>query len=281
VKLLAELERQNKPSKLLLGLALIGAIGFADLLTGYELAFSVFYVIPIALSTWLMGRRFGIMASIASALVWLVADVASGHPYSQPLIPIWNTLIRFSLFLIITVLMSTLKRTTEHERELARTDSLTGALNSRYFVELVGSEINRLARFGHPFTLAYLDLDNFKSVNDRFGHAAGDQALCTLVSHARSHLRKTDVIARLGGDEFVFLLVGTGQQPARAVLSKLQTSVQAEMQKNGWPITLSAGVLTCQAAPRTVDELVTLADDLMYAAKREGKNALKYMTYPA
>ena len=214
---LANLEKQSEPSKILLGFALIGAIGLLDFVTGYELAFSLFYVIPISLATWLIGRRQGIIASLASAFVWLWADVAPGNFYSHLLIPIWNTLLRLSFFIIIALLLSALKNAMEREKELARTDYLTGAVISRAFFELVQMEIDRSQRYKHPFTIVYIDLDNFKTVNDQFGHLIGDQVLRTVVSHAKKHLRKTDVIARLGGDEFALLLPETSQESARFV----------------------------------------------------------------
>lgn len=279
MNLLANLEKRSRPFMILLGFAIIGAIGLSDFLTGYEFAFSLFYVIPITLVTWLMGRRLGIMASLTSAIVWFGADAATGHPYSHPLIPIWNSLIRLSFFVIITLLLSTARNAMEREKELARTDSLTGAVNSRLFYELAQMEIDRSQRYEHPLTVAYLDLDNFKTVNDQSGHPTGDQVLRTVVSYIKAHLRKTDVIARLGGDEFALLLPETSQESARVAISKLQSGLLEEMRKNNWPITFSIGVLMCNVAPHTADELVRKADELMYSAKHDSKNAIRYSTY--
>jgi diguanylate cyclase (GGDEF)-like protein len=279
MKFLADLEKRNRPLQLFLGLVLILAIGVIDFVTGYELAFSLFYVLPIALITWLTDRRFGLAASVISAIVWLVADLASQHVYSNPLIPIWNTLIRLAFFVIITLLLSALRMALQRESELARVDYLTGALNSRYFYDLAQREIDLFQRYQHPFTLAYLDLDNFKAVNDQLGHATGDQVLRKVVSSVKANLRKTDMVARMGGDEFVMLLPETNQKSAEVVLSRLQLHLLEEMHNNDWPITFSTGVLTCTAAPDSPDELVMLADDLMYAAKHDGKNTFKFMTY--
>jgi diguanylate cyclase (GGDEF)-like protein len=279
MNLLEKLERRSRSLLIALGFAIIGAIGLSDYLTGYEFAFSLFYVIPITLVTWFTGQRLGIIASLTSAMVWLVADAATGHPYSNPLIPIWNSLIRLSFFVIITMLLSTAREAMDREKELARTDSLTGAVNSRLFYELAQMEIDRSQRYEHPFTIAYIDLDNFKTVNDQFGHLIGDQVLRTVVSYAQAHLRRTDVIARLGGDEFALLLPETNQQAARIAISKLQSGLLEEMQKNDWPVTFSIGVLICSLAPHTADELVRKADELMYSAKHDSKNAIRYSTY--
>jgi diguanylate cyclase (GGDEF)-like protein len=276
---LAILEKQSRPFLLLVIFTTIGAIGILDFVTGYELAFSVFYVLPISLVTWLMSRRLGFAASLVSTVVWLGADMATGHPYSQPLIPFWNSFIRLTFFAIITVLLSALRKATNEISELARLDSLTGAINSRFFYELAQREIDRCTRYKHPFTLAYIDLDNFKTVNDRFGHPAGDQILRIVVNSTKKHLRKTDVIARLGGDEFALLLPETNEESARVALSKIQDILLQEMQQSNWLITFSIGALISITPPSSTDELVRMADDLMYLVKHSGKNAIKYSIY--
>ena len=278
---LSILEKQSKPSYVLVlgGFVLTGLIGIVDFLTGYQMSFSVFYVLPVAIVTWLASRRLGLVTSLTCAFVWIVADMTTGHSYSYPLIPIWNTLIRLAFFVIITLLLSALKRTTEREREFARVDNLTGAVNPRFFYDLAQMEIDRFQRYEHPFTLAYIDLDNFKIVNDRFGHSAGDQVLRIVVSSAKKYLRKTDVVARLGGDEFALLLPETNEESARAALSKIQEGLLEEMRLGNWPITFSIGALTCSVAPHKTEELVRMADELMYSVKRESKNSIKYSTY--
>ncbi len=261
------------------GYALISVIGILDFITGYELAFSLFYTLPISFLTWFISRRHGIIAAIMSALVWLWADIASGQYYSHPLVPIWNTFIRLSFFVLAMLLLSALKNSMEHEKNLARTDHLTGALNSRFFMDLAQIEMYRLQRYKHLFTLAYFDLDNFKEVNDQSGHTAGDQALRTIVSYAKRHLRKNDIVARLGGDEFGLLLPETNQESARVVLNNLHAGLLEEMQEKNCPITFSIGALTCSSPASSPDELLRIADGLMYAVKRGGKNAINYLTY--
>jgi diguanylate cyclase (GGDEF)-like protein len=276
MELLTKLEKQSKLTFAAIGFALIGVLGILDFVTGYELAFSLFYLFPIFLLTWLISRRMGIVASFFSAFVWLLADVAAGNIYSSPLIYFWNTLVRLAFFIINTLLLSGLRQAIEHERELAHTDYLTGAINSRYFYAIVQMEIDRFQRYKRPFTLAYLDLDDFKRVNDRFGHSTGDQVLRVVAHTIRNYLRKSDVVARLGGDEFAVLLLETDQEYARLVITKIQDVLLEEMSRNNWSITFSIGVLFCPEGHRSVDDLVRMADDLMYAVKRDGKNAIKF-----
>jgi diguanylate cyclase (GGDEF)-like protein len=275
VELLASLDKQSRSLLVFVGVIFIGIIGFIDYLTGNEFGFSIFYVLPIILVTWFTNQRLGFMISFFSAIVWLVAVVTASQSYSISLIPLWNSFIRFAFFIIITFLLSSLKSSLE----LARTDHLTSAINSRYFYDIVQMEMNRFQRNQHPFTVAYIDLDNFKAMNDRFGHIVGDQVLITLVNSVSKVIRKSDFIARLGGDEFAVLFPETDQEAARIIFSKIQNSFVEAVQQKNWSITFSVGVLTCKVAPQTIDELIRMADELMYLAKSDGKNTVRYSTY--
>lgn len=280
MRFLAHLEKLSKAIPLVMGFALIGIIGILDYRTGYEFSLFEFYVVPIALVTWLVSRPLGIATAMISATSWLLVDTAAHHPYSQFYMPLWNTLIRLAFFLVIVALVSALKRAAGREHELARTDYLTGAANSRSFFETVESELIRLRRYGHAFTLIYIDVDDFKRINDHFGHRAGDRILIALVETARAHLRDTDVVARIGGDEFALLLPETGESSAEATVVKIREVVLGEMQRRKWPVTLSMGALTCTSAPEKTAELLERADALMYAVKHAGKNAVRFGAYP-
>ena len=281
LKAIIFLEKQEKAVITIAGFTLIGIIGIFDFILGYEIAFSLFYVLPIALILWFTGVRNGLIASFISALIWIIADKASGRVYSSYFIPLWNTVIRLLFFMIIVMLLSALHNSMQREKLLARMDSLTSAINSRYFYLLVEYELDRFHRYGNPFTLVYIDLDNFKAVNDCSGHAGGDETLKSVVAFIQTHLRRTDIVARLGGDEFALMLPETNLDMAQSVCTKLQSGLLAEMQQHGWPVTFSIGVLTCQdsAKPQSVDELVQRADELMYTVKHTGKNGILYEPY--
>ena len=278
MNLLENIEKQNKSFIIAIGYIIIGVLGIIDTLTGKELDFSLFYVIPILIVTWHTGLGLGIVFSLISALVWLLSDVLSGN-VTLLSIYAWNTLTRLGFFLTIAFLLSRLLTVLEHEREIAHTDYLTGALNSLFFYNVLQMEINRCLRYKNFFTIAYIDLDNFKTVNDEFGYATGDKVLCFVVNQIKNRLRKVDVVARLGGDAFALLMPETNQQSAQVVLSKLQHNILAGMQKNNWPVTLSIGVLTCIDPPPTANEAIKKVDDLMYSVKKSSKNNIKYATY--
>jgi diguanylate cyclase (GGDEF)-like protein len=276
---LEHLENWSKFIWGIVGFILIAGVGIIDFLTGYEISFSLFYLIPISLVVWFAGKRVGIIASFLSAIVWLMADVLSGNHYSHDIIFFWNTIIRFGFFLIVTLLLTELKRALEHEKTLSRTDRLTGATSADFFCDLLQGEINLFQRYKHPFTVAYIDFDNFKTVNDQFGHSVGDIVLRTVISYTKNELRKTDIIARLGGDEFVILCPENDPLAAQVTISKIQQGLLSEMRKNNWPVTFSIGVITFKATPDTANELIKLVDNLMYTVKNNGKNAIIYSVY--
>lgn len=168
----------------------------------------------------------------------------------------------------------------ESERELARTDFLTGAFNSRSFHDVAQMEIDRSARYSHPFTIAFVDVDNFKTINDTYGHAMGDIVLRKIVTNIQQNLRKTDIIARVGGDEFAILLPETDMDTAPTVISNVQRKLLDEMRKNELPVTFSIGVLSLTASQLSVDEMLGIADQMMYAVKNGGKNNVYYDIYP-
>jgi diguanylate cyclase (GGDEF)-like protein len=262
-----------------LGFIVVALVGVLEHLVGRELFFSIFYLIPISLVTWFTARWVGIMVSIISAMVWLLADFTSGHTYSHPAIPYWNMSVRLLTFLVVTFILSALKSTLEDEKELARTDPLTGIANRRYFIELANIEINRARRYKHPFTVVHIDLDNFKTVNDRFGHTTGDSLLRLVANTIQNNIRATDTVARLGGDEFAILLPETGAGPAQVITEKTQKINLEVMQRNGWPVSFSIGAVTFLNPPSTVDEILKISDGLMYAAKNNGKNIIKHNVF--
>ncbi|MEZ4835185.1 MAG: GGDEF domain-containing protein [Caldilineaceae bacterium] len=225
------------------------------------------------------GRSLGSIACLVSAVAWFVADVGAGRPYSQFFIPYWNSLIRLSFFVIITMLLVALKTALEHEKELSNTDFLTGASNSRHFYHAVEQELRRIKRTHRPFTVVYIDVDNFKAINGAYGHTEGDLVLQKMISAIKSTIRKTDLVARLGGDEFALFFPETDQLSARVIIGKISRSLAAEMKNHETPVTFSIGVLTCAVSPAGIDELIAAADTLMYRAKHSGKDAVNYALY--
>lgn len=165
------------------------------------------------------------------------------------------------------------KRLEEEFYRLSVTDHLTGAYNRRYFVEMLEKEVERARRTGRAFSLIMFDLDRFKSINDRFGHAAGDRVLMSVVSAFRERLRKTDCLARWGGEEFVILLPETGTEGAAALAEELRRKLN-EMEIIGvGRVTASFGVASYRSGD-TVDTVTQRVDDALYRAKGNGRNCV-------
>ena len=156
---------------------------------------------------------------------------------------------------------------------------MTGAANRRAFFESAQIEIDRTHRYKHPFTLAYIDIDDFKQINDTLGHEAGDRVLRLYGSTLVKNIRSTDVLARIGGDEFVLLLSETGYDQAHTVIEKVNDLLLERMAKAKLPATHSIGVVTFLRPPSSVDDLLKKADGVMYTVKREGKKTIKHIIW--
>ncbi|MCG6923531.1 MAG: GGDEF domain-containing protein [Acidobacteria bacterium] len=262
---------------LLGGLASIAVLGAIDHATGVEISFSIFYLAPIGVAAWVAGRKAGLPLAVAAALVWGLVEREEGLRFSSPLIPFWNALVRLGFFLITAWLISEVRRMHARERHLARRDALTGVANARSFLEAVDREIARMHRSGAPLTLAYVDLDRFKGVNDTLGHAAGDQLLREVATRLTGSVRAVDVVARLGGDEFAMLFPETGAGPASVALERCLDTVRAAVRDvEGAPVGVSAtiGGVVFRRPPTSSEAAIRAADDRMYEGKRAGRDRL-------
>ena len=172
-------------------------------------------------------------------------------------------------------LENALCRETEEARRLAllaTQDELTGLSNRRAFLDLAAREMNRAVRYERPISLCYVDLDHFKSINDRHGHAAGDRVLAITGQVLRETIRDTDLAARFGGDEFCILLPETDAEQALVVVQRFRATLAARATDP--PITLSAGVAGLTRGQGSLADLLDRADAAMYRAKLAGRNGL-------
>ena len=260
---------------LAISVVLVGLIGIATYATEVELRFSFFYLLPIALSAWFVGRSAGIFLALASAAAWTVEYLLEHRLESTGRTTAFeNAPLLLGFFLVLSLLLSTLRRALSRETDAARLDSLTGIANRRAFFELAEGEFRRMARYGGRLTVAYVDLDDFKAVNDRDGHEAGDRLLQVVAKTIRGDLRISDIVARLGGDEFVILLPETGATEADAVLGKIRRRLEDSLRTEKCAVTASVGCVTFERPPESVDGMVRLADELMYLVKTSGKNRI-------
>ncbi len=248
-----------------------------DMQMGTEVALSVFYLIPIVLCAWFINEGAGAAVSLLSgALAAYDTELLSGLIYRNLWVGIWAGTSRLIFFLFTAWLVGRLRRSMESIRQLAMTDSLTGVYNARAFFDFLQKEMERSRRYKRPISLMYVDLDNFKTINDSLGHQAGNSVLESVAGALKASVRLTDIVARLGGDEFAVLLPETEDEAARAITARAEENVLREMTAHRWPVTFSAGVSTCRKDSCTADELIRVADDLMYQQKRSGKNGILF-----
>lgn len=269
------LGRFSKPTITAIGLLLVVLLGFVDHITGPQISVAIFYLIPVLLVSWYAGIRPSALIGVLSALTWLLADITAGARYAQPAIRYWNASVMLGFFIIIAALVSNLRRALDREQQRSRIDFLTGVYNARAFNEIADAEQIRARRYEHPITVAYLDIDDFKKVNDEFGHPTGDALLVWVGKTLRESLRSTDMVARVGGDEFAILLPETAEEASRVVLEKLHRVLRERMKQHDWPVTFSIGAATFLTPPESLEQMIGEADRLMYAAKRGGKNKVE------
>lgn len=231
----------------------------------------VLYVIPVLLVTWTDGLAWGIVFGIAS--IALRETVAWDQmPVNTPLQ--WRIANAAAYVLVVALAMAGLQKLRRSQAQLAllvTQDVLTNVLNARAFAERVGQELERNRRYPRPLALIYMDLDNFKVINDTHGHQTGDAVLRLVADAMRTSVRTSDVVGRLGGDEFGVLMPETDAPLADAAAKRLVASLR-NVFKGTPSVTASIGVVSCTATDASTDDLLRRADQAMYDAKKAGKD---------
>lgn len=198
---------------------------------------------------------------------------------AAPFYVYWEAGIRFATAAAFVVLLDKLKRSLEQEMRQSRRDSLTQLPNRRAFFEAVDAKRQRCRRYGGTLSVAYVDLDDFKLLNDRQGHRAGDRALRAVAAAMLRHVRQVDLPARLGGDEFAVAYVETGPDVALKAVTLLRERLLEVARKHRWPMSFSIGLASFVTIPETVDAIIDAADQLMYEVKRQEKGGIRHRVF--
>jgi len=173
--------------------------------------------------------------------------------------------------------VSELARQADALERLANVDAMTGVNNWRQFIALAETEWARYKRYGHPLGMLMIDIDRFKSVNDEYGHDAGDQVIKAVAETLRMHKRAHDIIGRLGGEEFDIILLEATLEKAVVAADRFRQLVAdhaVAVAGRTIPITVSIGVGVCRAETAGIGELIKEADVALYDAKRTGRNCV-------
>lgn len=250
---------------------LILFVYWVNSITPPDARLGILYVIPVLLITWTEGVIWGVAVGLAS-IVLREAVAWQQMPVDTPMV--WRIANALAYVAVVSVAMAGLQRLRRSQAELAKLviqDQLTNVLNARAFADRLAQELDRNRRYPHPLSLLYMDLDNFKVINDTHGHQTGDAVLRLVADAMRGSVRQADVVGRLGGDEFAVLLPETDAQLADAAAKRLVAGLR-NVFKGTPSVTASIGVVSCSATDASTDDLLRRADQAMYDAKRMGKD---------
>lgn len=254
----------------LAGAVVMAAIFILDLYTASDIRLHVLYIFPLALIALHCEKpRWTLIAFVAMLTFQVIT-------FSTQAVSIESFVTDFSVALVAALLTVALAKTARNNHlealNQATTDGLTNIANRRAFVAVLDAEIARQKRYGGLVSLAVVDLDGFKALNDSKGHRAGDEALKLAAEVLRSHTRKSDALGRIGGDEFALLMPNSPDADCALVCHELCRNIAERMAAAGFPITASIGCKTFATPPASASDALQQADETMYAAKAGGKN---------
>jgi diguanylate cyclase (GGDEF)-like protein len=215
------------------------------------------------------------IAALLAVTMWIIADLFSHRQFSAAWIPLANGLTRLSTYTLLAYLTAQVRTLLARETESATHDSLTGLLNRRAFFQAGEEAVESARRYGHRLAIAFLDLDNFKQLNDTRGHSDGDIALKAVAEALTITLRATDRAARLGGDEFAIILPEIDDARAIDASRRIADAVTTAL-TNFSPVSASIGVVGFSGGEEDFDAMLNAADALMYEIKQEGKSAIRF-----
>ena len=261
----------SRESGVLLGLAVIAAAAAVDYALGPNVQLTAVFALAPMVTAWCATRRDAVVVAIVAATVSAALHAVTGSVVAEPLPLLLTVFFRFSALAIIAILVAQVRATTERLEDLSMRDELTGLLNRRALVERLDEEIARAKRHETPLSLIYADIDEFKDVNDRFGHGVGDEYLIQVAEALTITVRPTDHVARMGGDEFVVVLPDTDAPGAHALAARL-TEQMLDLERR-YGAGLSLGITSFSTAPESVESAINAGDHEMYATKRARKLA--------
>jgi diguanylate cyclase (GGDEF)-like protein len=271
---------KNRAAMVLLTIATIAVMGWLDSRYGSYISFTALYLIPVAVIAWYIGRSGGRAAAFVAGAAKVAADLFTAVTPQPAITIVWNAATIIVLSMVVGEVLTQLHVALDAEHDLARTDALSGLPNTRSFHELAIIELERARRYHHTFTVAVMDLDHFKQVNDTLGHDVGDRLIRDVAQALRANLRRVDVVARLGGDEFTLMLPETDAEQAQVALSHVRIALRGLDDFYGPDVKASIGAVTFRTSPETVGDMLRLADTAMYRAKAAGRDRIEAITMP-
>lgn len=267
----------SEKTRFLIAVTICLFIGIIDSFLDASISTSLFYFVPVWLVSYQASRTPGLIVSTLAASIWLGSEILTGQSSISMYVVVWNYVTRVLIFSGFCLLIHSHWVQKNYFQNLANVDELTGSLNRRGFLSKLSTEISRSGRFNRPFSIAFIDIDNFKSVNDTLGHKEGDRLLKRIVEEIKNNIRTLDSVGRLGGDEFAILFIETDEKEIKVAFDKCLTELNATIRNEKWCISFSVGIVTYYNSKKTIEDVLSKADEMMYQVKRSGKNSVVYL----
>jgi diguanylate cyclase (GGDEF)-like protein len=259
-------ESQRVAVAVVISALLLAALVTVDGFLGFEPAFRIVYVLPLWIATRLGGRWAGLALVALGSWVGTTIDARNHSPAFDQIIS-----SAFLHFLALGAVMLAIARVEEAlwtAKKQALSDPLTGLMNRRALREFSEDVL----RGTEPLTAVVIDCNDFKKLNDEFGHHAGDHVLQMLARVIENETRQMDLVARVGGDEFVLILPGSDSQEARKVMNRIESAFEKRIQDAGYATSLSVGMASISDEDAGIESLLKRADREMYSEKSKRKN---------
>ncbi|MBS0187824.1 MAG: GGDEF domain-containing protein [Planctomycetes bacterium] len=275
------LERRSKLDVFSMALLALTPIVAVDIKLGPHISLSGLTLAPV----FLVGCFGGRIVSYAYAVVAAFCEFAESYrtlPVDASTgLFIWAFVSRVITYIFMAEISSQFRDLIQQYARHARTDGLTGLSNHRDLCLQTERVIGAAKRDGRPVSAAFIDCDNFKQVNDRFGHAEGDAVLRAVAGVLKRCTRPADVVARVGGDEFALIMPATDREGGRQAIARIQAELARAMGELERDVTFSIGAATFDTPPASGESLLASIDECQYLAKKGGKDRFVYLGPPA
>jgi len=239
------------------------------------------YLMVLITSALTLGKVTTLLEFLLIAVVYLYMGIPEYSRTSFTIVDFSHLMTLFAPFLLITYLTTMLAADVHDGMEVLRllseTDELTGLNNRRAFTRLVSREAKKASRYGRPYSIMMIDIDNLKAINDRHGHSAGDSLLKMVSDSVSDSLRESDIAARVGGDEFLIMLTETDSERAREAGLRLRTAIGNTIHRADdltITTTVSIGISSYPDDSKDLNEIMEFADKALYQSKMDGRDTI-------